>query len=135
MGIMMRRLAIFIFFAAVILVFTGCVNTTITSEPPGAEVRLNGRFLGDTPFECKIKQGLGLIGNRYRFTASKEGYNKETKDFYESPTMNVTEVVPKKIHFKLIPAKKTPAADEDAQDEEQDGPIEEDPTADVETPN
>ncbi len=80
----------------------GCAVTDITSEPPGADVWLNTRYLGQTPMKYKVKQEIGHM-NKYKFTAILEGYQRQSKTYYESPTMNVIDVIPSKIHFKLLP--------------------------------
>jgi hypothetical protein len=40
----------------------------ITSNPPGAEISVDGNFVGDTPSELAVKTGLHTI------TISKRGY-------------------------------------------------------------
>lgn len=88
--------------AGAVLLLTGCTTTMITSDPEGAEVKLNGQYIGLTPFRYKVTQEFGHI-NKYRFAATKEGYFTEVKTYYESPMMNVTKVIPEKIHFILRP--------------------------------
>jgi len=90
-------------FAFICIFFSGCAVTNITSEPDGAEIWLNNKYIGTTPMlEFKVPQEVGSI-NKYQFKAYMEGYEITEKAFYESPTMKVREVIPSKIHFKLVP--------------------------------
>ncbi len=89
-----------------LLLLSACKTTTITSEPPGAEVWLNDKYVGKTPVnEFKVPQEIGHM-NKYRFKAFLDGYETATQTFYESPMMNVLDVVPSKINFKMTPLKR-----------------------------
>lgn len=94
-------------FSLALLFSAGCATTIITSEPPGADIVFNGSHIGQTPMEYEVSQPIAIHGNRYRFTASKEGFKSETLTLYETPSQRVGEIIPPKIHFILTPLEKT----------------------------
>jgi hypothetical protein len=57
-----------------IVVLAGCVthtNVTFESEPPGAEVYLDNRLIGETPVTQRLSN---VVWNDYRVRMVKEGY-------------------------------------------------------------
>ena len=62
---------------AIMLNLSGCATIfsggrdeiTLDSEPPGAEVKANGKIIGTTPMTINAKKG-----KEYRFEFSKAGY-------------------------------------------------------------
>jgi hypothetical protein len=86
-----------------LLVTTGCRTSTITSEPPGARIRVDDQDVGETPLTCKIWQGWFLFRGEYRVEAEKPGYQAAVRRFYEGPSGNVRSAVPETIHFILQP--------------------------------
>ncbi len=114
-GIGLNISILFMLCISMIFIACGCRATNITSEPPGAEVWLNGKYVGVTPIkDFKVTQEIGHM-NKYRFKVFLEGYESITKTYYESPMMNVIEVIPSKIHFKMLPAKEKKTTDPEAE--------------------
>jgi len=76
----------------------GCASTTvIKSNPPGAEVYLNGQLKGETPYTYTDR---AIAGTARRVTLKKEGY----KDFQKTIIRDQT-YIPALIAgtFLLIP--------------------------------
>jgi hypothetical protein len=70
---MMKRLAAF---TTVFFLLFGCASTTlIKSNPPGAELQMDGRPLGETPYFYTDK---AVAGTTKTVTLKKEGY----KEYY-----------------------------------------------------
>lgn len=80
-----RRLARPLLACAMMTVFitytTGCSlfassqqMLSVTSEPDGAEVKINGQYLGDTPLQTNVKRKDALM-----ITVTKEGYKTGTR--------------------------------------------------------
>ena len=70
--------------ACCLLVTTGCVHRSLTirSEPPGAELIVNGTRLGHTPYTYDF-----LWYNWYRITLTKDGYERlEDRTLLRAPT-------------------------------------------------
>lgn len=67
---------------------------TITSEPEGARVEINGQAMGTTPYQNKVKDFL-FNGPKYlwsdflnvplQVTVSKDGCEKDTSTLKEAP--------------------------------------------------
>ena len=86
-----------------LLVTAGCRTATITSEPPGARVRVDGKDVGETPLTYRIWQGMFIVRGEYRIEARKPGYKTAVRRFYEGPSGNVRSAVPETIHFNRQP--------------------------------
>jgi hypothetical protein len=65
--------SILLFFAILaVIFFNSCASSTlITSEPPGAELYVNGKHVGKTPYTYSDTR---IIGNKVDITLEKEGY-------------------------------------------------------------
>jgi hypothetical protein len=96
-----RRLAIGLALAS--LALSGCRTVTITSEPPGASVRIDGQEAGATPLTCRVWQGLFFFAGEYRIAAEMPGYQPAMRRCREGTFGNVRTAVPPEIHFRLIP--------------------------------
>lgn len=89
-----------------LLVLYGCSPKPhmvhINSTPTGAMVLLNGRVVGETPFDISLSQRKNSY-NIYIFRAIKEDYLPYRLAFKEQfYSDKVHDVVPKNIHFDLI---------------------------------
>lgn len=61
-----------LFAVLAVILFNSCASSTlITSEPPGAELYINGQHVGKTPFTYSDTR---IIGNTVDITLEKEGY-------------------------------------------------------------
>ena len=79
----------------------GCAATiTITSNPPGASVSVNGKYVGTTPVDAKVSDVFGP-GSIYTFTATKNGYQPQTKQTREEGLEDARGAIPTHIHFDL----------------------------------
>ena len=89
-----------------LMVCSGCVGkavTQITSDPPGAIVTLDRRYIGETPFTYTVKSMNGF-DNVYTFLAIRDGYKMQTRKFQETVTFGgVESAIPPRIHFVLEP--------------------------------
>jgi len=80
----------------------GCASvTTITCNPSGATVTVNGKYLGETPTSAKVSDEFGL--SVYTFTAIKDGYRPESKSIREELFEDARAAIPPHIHFELKP--------------------------------
>ena len=82
------------------LLLVGCTTITrITSNPAGATVSLDGRYIGETPTSCVVHNKVGWHST-YTFTATKAGYRADTKICQERHGWS-DDVIPPLIHFDL----------------------------------
>jgi len=97
-----------LFFAVIILMMMlsyGCSKTVIlfTSEPSGAIVTYDKKFIGTTPFYYQINTKFSN-DNEYTFSAIKKGYKSGTQVFTDEDwTFDVKKSLPDKVHFVLSP--------------------------------
>lgn len=78
----MKRLLISVLLIFVIIQFTGCAtlfkgtsnNVDFSSQPPGADVYVNGTLRGKTPVELKL-----VSKETYTIEFRKEGYHPVTR--------------------------------------------------------
>ena len=87
------------------LLSCGCSKTVIlfTSEPSGAVVTYDKKFIGTTPLYYKIDTKFSE-DNTYTFSAIKKGYKSETKAFTDEDwAFDVKKSLPGKVHFDLTP--------------------------------
>lgn len=85
-------MSILLFFAVLAVVFfNSCASSTlITSEPPGAELFVNGRHVGKTPFTYTDTR---ILGNKVDITIEKEGYIPLRTFFTRTEDVDVGAVV------------------------------------------
>lgn len=55
----------------------------VFSKPDGADVTINGKLLGETPYETKLPAG------KYTISLTKDGYRKRTRIVDITPTENL----------------------------------------------
>lgn len=89
-----------------LLIHFGCSTKPhvvhINSTPTGAMVMLNGRVVGETPFDISLTQRKNSY-NIYIFRAIKEDFLPYRLAFKEQLYSDkVHDVVPKDIHFNLV---------------------------------
>ena len=83
------------------LLTTACSTVThITSNPSGADVQLNGQYLGKTPLTAKVNDIRGMR-SIYAFTASKAGAGSQHKEYQEVWGADPTATIPSQINFDL----------------------------------
>lgn len=90
---------------SILLLSYGCSKTVImfTSEPSGAVVTYDKRFIGTTPLYYKVDTKFSE-DNTYTFSAIKKGYKSETKVFTDEDwAFDVKKSLPDKVHFVLSP--------------------------------
>lgn len=88
------------------LLLAGCAaTTTITSDPPGASVTVNGAYVGTTPTDARVSDVPGP-GSIYTFTATKTGYHPQTKQAREKGLQDARGAIPTHFHFELEPVEK-----------------------------
>jgi hypothetical protein len=64
--------------------------STIRSDPPGAKVYMQGRYLGSTPVQVELKDGF-IEGSDYFIKVQKEGY--KTQEFKLAQRFSVGYIV------------------------------------------
>jgi len=97
------RLSLALALLALLLATGGCRTVAITSDPPGALVRINGEEVGATPLDATVWQGLYIFGGEYRFEAELPGHRPGLRRCREGAFGNVRSAVPVEIHFRLAP--------------------------------
>ena len=103
----MTRFSIAISLVALLLSQSGCIiddiadaarlsmqRCTVESDPSGADIRVNGKYAGNSP--CEFARPFGDAGrNDFQITASLDGYYSEARDFKDFPTYILFELQPK----------------------------------------
>lgn len=87
---------------------SGCSRRVveITSNPSGAVVTYNCRYIGETPLYYTVESKTGF-NNKYKFCAILQGYEPGSVEFVEDEwAFDIDWVVPEKIHFDLKPIHK-----------------------------
>src|SRR5512138_1592116 len=102
----MQKLMIF-FLGIAIIAFAGCTQSkmvTMKSEPAGAEVTVNGHYIGKAPVSYLFID-RPFTAEDYIVTAKLEGYYDDTRVFIDKPSGGINRYVPDDIIFKLNPRK------------------------------
>ncbi len=83
---------------------TGCSRWTsrITSDPSGAEVFLNGNYIGKSPFNHKFIEHAGTLGT-HTLSFNLDGYKNEYYIINDDMSLNVfsSDEYPANIHVKF----------------------------------
>lgn len=90
---------------ALAAVLGACAATpSVTSDPEGARISVNGEPRGVTPTVVTVPDIMGP-GSAYAVRAEKEGYRPETQVFVERGLQDANGAIPSTIHFVLAPNK------------------------------
>ena len=82
--------SVIVLFSALIF-FSSCASSTlIKSEPPGAELYIDGRHVGRTPF---LHTDTKIVGSRTSITLEKEGYEPLNTYFTRSEEADVGAII------------------------------------------
>jgi len=90
----------------VVALVTGCASqgVRITSNPPGATITYNGRYVGETPTSLSVSdENVFFHIGKHTFTADKSGYHSDSRIVTEVMGKEITDVIPPLIHFDLQP--------------------------------
>lgn len=80
-----------LFAVLAVILFNSCASSTlITSEPPGAELYINGQHVGKTPFTYSDTR---IIGNTVDITLEKEGFIPLNTFFTRTEDVDVGAIV------------------------------------------
>jgi hypothetical protein len=80
-----------LFVVLAVIFFNSCASSTlITSEPPGAELYVNGQHVGKTPFTYSDTR---IIGNKVDITLEKEGFIPLSTFFTRTEEVDVGAIV------------------------------------------
>lgn len=90
---------------AAVAIFSGCAAPCrITSNPSGATISLDGRYIGETPMSTSVKHKHFDGVSTYTFTATKQGYRADSKVCQDASVLDwVRDTIPPHIHFDLQP--------------------------------
>ncbi len=92
-----------IFTALLALHLFGCASGTsyITSDPSNATISINKKIKGQTPINVSIPNEAFL--QTYIIKAEKEGYVEDVRIFNEKIFVEISDMLPSRIHFELNP--------------------------------
>ena len=83
MNLALRRSAVAVMIAGLLLVQTGCTrHVRITSDPMGAKLSIDGNYAGATPYE--FDSGMGPFFIAHELRAEMSGYETGTKTVWKN---------------------------------------------------
>ena len=102
----MKKVQLGLAILAVTIFCIGCASKValIKSEPPGANVTVNGNYVGKTPVTYRFRDDwqISIRGtDDYIVEATLEGYHSDTRVFKDTSDFANPEFVPDVIFFEL----------------------------------